>query len=115
MAIQTSRFTQVDVTNFTAISTVGAATFNGQQGTVTTEALSTAVGATYTFTLTNASIAAASNVYVSVGKGTATTGNPVVTWVTPAAGTCVVIIQNINATLALNGTLTLSFFVTNLV
>ena len=114
MAVQTSQFTQVDVTPGTATSTAGAATINGQTGVITTEALTTAAAATYTFTLTNASIAAGSIVLVTVSKGTATTGEPVVQFVTPAAGSAVILIRNVAAAAALNGTIKIGFLVFNL-
>lgn len=113
MAISTSEFTQVDVVTGAATSTVGAATINAQCGQITTEALTTAAGATYTMTLTNTVITAASIVLVSVGKGTDTAGMPVVAFVTPAAGSAVIILQNIHASAALNGTITINFMVFN--
>lgn len=113
MSVDTTKFTKVDVTSGTATSTAGAATINNQTGVITTEALTTAAGSTYTMTLTNAAIQAGSIVHVSVGKGTATTGTAAVTWVTPAAGSAVIIIQNIHASAALNGTIKLAFSVFN--
>lgn len=114
MSVQTSQSTQIDVLTGAGTSTAGAATVNTQTGQITTEALSTAAGATYSFTLTNALIKVASIVLVTVGKGTATAGTPVVAWVTPAAGSAVIILQNIHASAALNGTVTLNFTVFNL-
>jgi hypothetical protein len=96
-----------------ATSTAGAATINQQAGQITTEALTTAAGATYTMTLTNSLVSATSTVLVTVGKGTATTGTATVCWVTPAAGSAVITIQNINASAALNGTITINFAVFN--
>ncbi len=96
-----------------ATSTAGAATINKQAGQITTESLTTSAGSTYTMTLTNSLIAATSTVLASVGTGTATTGVPTVTWVTPASGSAVIIIQNIHATAALNGTITINFVVFN--
>lgn len=93
----------------TATSTAAAATINHSGGTITTEALTTAAGATYTMTLTNSVIAADSVVMASVALGTATTGVPVVTTVKPAAGSVVIILQNIHASAALNGTIKISF------
>ena len=113
MSVDTTKYTSVDVTSGTATSTAHAATINNQTGVVTTEALTTAAGSTYTFTLTNSYITADSVVQVSVGKGTATTGVPVVAWVTPASGSAVIILQNIHASAALNGTITLAFSVLN--
>lgn len=99
--------------NQTATGSAGAATLNGARGTVTTEALTTAAGATFTETLTNSSITAASQVLVTIGNGTNSTGQPALATVTPAAGSVVLKIQNIHATVALNGTLTVSFLVVN--
>lgn len=89
----------------------GTATLSKLSGKVTTGALTTAAAATHVLTLTNTKIAAADQVYVSVGKGTATTGIPTVADVTPAAGSVVITIQNIAAAAAINGTLVVSFLV----
>lgn len=97
----------------TATSTAGAATINAQSGQITTEALTTAAAASYTMTLTNSKITALSTVLVSVGKGTATTGEPSVHFVTPAAGSAVIIIRNNAAAAALNGTIKINFAVIN--
>lgn len=113
MSINTSKFTEVDVTVGTATSTAAAATINNQVGLVTTEALVTAAAATYTFTLTNSLINASSIVLVTVGKGTATTGEPAVHFVTPAAGSAVISIRNDAAAAALNGTIKIGFVVFN--
>lgn len=94
-----------------AAATAGAATLNSGYGVITSESLTTAAGATYTLTLTNAAIAAADIVLVSVGKGTSTAGTATVSWVTPAAGSVVIIVQNIHASNALNGTIKLAFSV----
>lgn len=114
MSVNTTNYTNIDVSSGSATSTAGAATINNQTGVITTESLSTAAGATYTMTLTNSLIKATSIVNVSVGKGSATTGSPVVTWVTPAAGSCVIIIQNVHASAALNGTVMICYNVFNL-
>lgn len=114
MSGNTSKFTEVDVALGIATSTVGAATVNTQVGLVTTEALTTAATATYTFTLTNALINASSIVMVTVGKGTATTGEPAVHFVTPATGSVVILIRNDAAVAALNGTIKIGFAVYNL-
>ena len=111
---QCTNFTRVDVDNGTGTSTAGAATVNTQVGRVTTEALTTAAGATYTFTLTNSLIRATSVVMAIVGKGTATTGEPVVHFLTPAAGSAEILIRNVSAATALNGTITINFAVFNM-
>jgi hypothetical protein len=95
----------------TASATAGAATLNKSSGKVTSEALTTAAAAEYTLTLTNSKIAAADTVFASVANGTNSQGTPVVTRVTPAAGSVVIIIKNDHATLALNGTIVVSFLV----
>jgi hypothetical protein len=95
----------------TATATAGAATLNKAAGVITSEALTTAAGATYTLTLTNSAIAAADQVYVSVSLGSATAGVPVITTVKPAAGSLAVILQNISASAPINGTLKISYFV----
>jgi hypothetical protein len=99
--------------NQTGTSSSNAVTINGVRGTITTEALTTAAAATFTETLTNSSITAASQVFVTVGLGTSSTGVPVLTTVTPAAGSVVIIIQNNHASAAFNGTLKISFQVVN--
>ena len=114
MSVNTSKLTELDVTVGTATSTAAAATINNQVGLVTTEALVTAAAATYSFTLTNSLINASSVVLVTVGKGTATTGEPAVHFVTPAAGSAVIAIRNDAAAAALNGTIKIGFVVFNL-
>lgn len=114
MSINTTRLTEVDTTGFgTATSTAGAATTQTQSSVVTTEALTTIAGATYTFTLTNALINANSVVIPIAGRGTATTGGLTPIYVTPAAGSCVVIFQNVTLA-AVNGTTKIAFFIHNL-
>jgi len=114
MSINTTEYTEVDVLAGTGTSTASAATINTQAGTVTTEALTTAAGSTYTMTLTNSLVTASSIVLVSVGKGTATAGEPVVQFVTPAAGSVVILIRNVAAAAALNGTIKINFAVFNI-
>lgn len=89
----------------TATAIAGAATLNKNSGAITTEALVTAIGATYVLTLTNNQVALTDQVYASVAYGTASTGMPTVALVKPAAGSLQVTIQNISASAALNGTL----------
>ena len=114
MSIRTTELTEVDVVAGTGTSTAGAATVGTQSGVITTEALVTAAGSTYTFTLTNSLINANSVVLVTVGKGTATAGEPVVQFVTPAAGSAVILIRNNAAAAALNGTIKIGYLVFNL-
>lgn len=112
-----------DITGMTALTTMhldtgtktvsaagGAATLNKSAGVVTSEALTTAAGATYTLTLTNSAIAAADQVLVSVNAN-GSTGAPTVTSVVPAAGSVVINIQNIHASVAFNGAIKIMFAV----
>lgn len=91
-----------------ATSTVHAATINNDSGVITTEALSTAAGAQYTFTLTNNQMTANSIVSVDVWNGTNTSVGLTVNEVTPAAGSCVILVKNTNAS-ALNGTIKIAY------
>ena len=95
----------------TGTAVAGAVTFAKRLGKITTEALTTAAAATYTLTITNSQIAAADHVYVSVDNGTNTQGAMVVQRVTPASGSVVIVLKNVHASEALNGTLKISFFV----
>ncbi len=102
------------VASQTATSTVHAATLNTRAGTVTTESLSTAAGATYTFTLTNSLITATGPVpQVVMRSGTNTGGSlasPLtLSSVTNAAGSTVLVFTN-NGSTALNGTMILTFY-----
>jgi hypothetical protein len=102
----------IDTGTKTVVAAAGAATLNKLSGKVTTEDLTTAQDASYTLTLTNTSVAAADIVLVSVASGTNTQGTTVVTKVTPAAGSVVIIVTNKHATAqALNGTLVISYVV----
>lgn len=97
------------ITGNTATSTVHAATLNTAGGLITTEALSTAAGADYTFTLTNSLITAASVVAVDMSFLSNTAGGPIVKKsVTPAAGSVVFVFTN-SGTAAFNGTMLLAF------
>lgn len=99
----------------TAVS--GAATLNGGIGVVTSEAITTAAGATYTLTLTNNEIYAAGHngaaaptvVLASVCSGTNTTAGLDLQEITPANGSVVIKVKNTHATAALNGTIVISF------
>ena len=100
---------RLDAGTKTATATAGAATLNKSAGVVTTEAISTAAAGVYTLTLTNNTIAAADQVFVSVNNGTNSAGSPQVQSVTPAAGSVVVVIRNAHLSAAFNGTLKVSF------
>lgn len=100
----------VTMTNGTAVA--GAVTVAGQEGKITSEALTTAQNAIYTLTITNSAIAAADIVLASVANGTNTQGSPVVTRIQPAAGSVVILVANLHASAqALNGTIVVSYVV----
>ena len=93
-----------------AAATAGAATLAALQGKITSEALVTAQNAIYTLTITNTQIAAADIVTASVAYGTCTTGSPVITRITAAANSVVILVANLHASaVALNGTIVVSF------
>jgi hypothetical protein len=92
-----------------ATSVAGAVTLAALTGKITTEALTTAAVTAYTLTITNSLVAAADVVLVSVAFGTNTTGATAVSRVQPSAGSVVVLIRNVDAVAAFNGTLVVSF------
>jgi hypothetical protein len=92
----------------TQTSTANAATSNTFAGRIVTEAVTTAAGANYTMTLTNSLVTATSIVQAAVQSGTNTRGPISIFSITPAAGTVVILVRN-NGTLALNGTLIISW------
>jgi len=111
-----NKLTLSTAANLTAASTngtsaAGAITTSGGSGRVTTEALTTAGLAAFTLTITNPLIKAADKVFVSMGRGTSAAGTAVVGTVKPADGSVVIIIQNVHASVALNGTLVIDYFV----
>jgi len=95
----------------TATAVAGAATLNKSSGIVTTEALTTAAGADYTLTLTNSKIAAGDIVLATVQDGTDTAGTPAITTAASGTGSATIIVQNVHATAAFNGTLKIGFAV----
>lgn len=102
---------RVGVGSKAATATAGAATLNNSSGVVTTEALTTVAGASYTLTLTDSQIAAVDQVYASVAYGTASAGEPHIMRVQPAAGGVVIVVRNSASAAAFNGTFKVSFFV----
>lgn len=93
-----------------ATATAGAATLAKSSGVVTTEALSTAAGTSYTLTLTDSLIGATDLVFASVAYGSASAGEPHVMRIQPAAGSVVIVVRNSASAAAFNGTLRISFF-----
>lgn len=93
----------------TATATAGAATLNKASGTITTEALTTAAGATYALVITNSTISASDIVTASVTFGTATEGLPQIAVVTPGSGALEIVVRNAHASQAFDGTLKIAF------
>jgi hypothetical protein len=93
----------------TATAVSGAATLAKSAGVITSEALTTAAGATYTLTLTNSLIVAADQVFASVQNGTNVAGLAEVASITPGAGSVVVVVRNAHASAAFTGTLKISY------
>lgn len=114
MSIKTTRLTEVDVTPGTATSTAAAATLNTQTGFITTEALTTAAQTVYTFTLTNPLIKVGTFIAVTAALGTSTQGVPTFESALCTAGQAVITIQNDAASLAFNGTITINYFLANI-
>jgi hypothetical protein len=101
---------QLDTGTKTAAAVAGAATLDKSSGKITTEALTTAAGATYTLTLTDSQIAATDICGASLANGTNSTGDPAIGRVTEAAGSVVILVVNRHASVALNGTLIIKFW-----
>lgn len=100
----------------TATASSGAVTLHKKAGVITSEALTTAQNALYTLTLTNKKITASSIVLATVQNGTNTQGTPMITKITPAAGSVVIIIANKHASAeALNGSIKVAFIVVDTV
>lgn len=98
----------------TGTDIAGSVTINAQRGTVTTAALTTISGTSYTLVLKNTSISSSSQVFASVYNGTNTGGLPAIATVAPAAaggGSATILITNLGTATILNGTLKVNFFV----
>jgi hypothetical protein len=92
-----------------ATAASGAATLNNLSGTITTESLTTAAAAAYTLVLTDSYASTLAIPVVVIDNGTNTAGLPVLSTVTPGAGTITIKIYNLHATAPLNGTLKIRF------
>ncbi len=93
----------------TGTGATGTATLSKKAGLITSEALTTAAAGTYTLTLTNTKITAASIILAQARIASATTGTPMVTKVTAGSGSVVIVVTNIAAAAALNGTIEVAF------
>lgn len=98
------------IKNTTGTAAAGAVTLSRYAGVITSEALTTAQNATYTLTITNTTTAATDLVFASIANGTNTQGTPIITRITPAAGSIVILVKNMHdAAQALNGTIVITF------
>ena len=92
-----------------AVTTVSeAGTLNKMVGLVTTNTLDAAAGATETIVITNDKIAAGDWASATI-VGKVGTGTPVISTAICTANTLTVIIQNIHASAAFTGALTIAF------
>jgi len=82
-------------------------------GRVVTPSLTTAAGATATFTLTRTGwLSASADIFCTIGNGTNSAGTPVLSTATRTdADTLTIAIKNDHASAALNGSLVLNFWV----
>lgn len=106
--LATEQSLKLDTGTKTATATSGAATLNKSSGIVTSEALTTAAGSTYTLTLTNSAIAAGDIPMVSIDSN-GTAGIPSLTSAKCTANTLTVIVTNIHATAAFNAAIKIQF------
>lgn len=107
-ALQTLGLLAADGT-LTATASSGAATLSQAQGTITSEALTTAGLAAYTLTLTNTLVTTSSIIVWSIDNGTNTQGTIGMGIVTPGTGSAVFKVNNLHATQALNGTIKIRY------
>lgn len=89
----------------TGTATAGAATCSAQRCVLTSEALTTAAGATYTMTVTNTVVDATDVILCSLANGTNSAGDPRITRVTPGNDSFTILVINDHASAALNGTI----------
>ncbi len=101
----------IKVKSGAAACTSNAVTISQMSGIITTEALTTAAGATQDITLTNTHIAETDIVLCNVSGGSSTTGIACVSKVVPGSNGCVITLANTALVAALNGTVKLSFLV----
>jgi hypothetical protein len=100
--------------NNTATASAGAATLNqAGSGVITSEALVTTAGSTYTLTLTNNMIEIGDVIVGSAEKGTSTAGDPQLKSVSVGAGTAIFKVRNSTdeVSAAFNGTIKVKFLV----
>lgn len=94
----------------TASATAGAATLHAPCGTITSESITTAAGATYTLTLTNR-FCNTGSVVVCTADPASSAGSPAITAATATAGQVVIKVQNVHASAAFNNSIKVHFVV----
>ena len=92
----------------TATATSGAATLSTTYGLITSEAITTAAGASYTLTLTNTTVALTSKIQAVAYLGAGTAGALQIVSITPAAGSVVIVVKNVG-TAALTAAIKIAF------
>lgn len=95
----------------TASAISGKATAHGEASIITSEALTTAAGASYVLTLGNNQIQPSSVVLAAIYNGTNTQGDPSLATVAVSLGKAIITIVNRHASQALNGTLQIALLV----
>lgn len=93
-----------------AAAKAGAVTLNSWNGIITTEALTTDAGGTYTLSLSDQQISETSNVIVAVSNKSNTGGAALLASVVVEDGAATIKVSNIGTT-AFNGTLQIQFVV----
>jgi hypothetical protein len=101
---------QIILAKASAAESANAVTASGNAGFITTSALTTAAGATYSITWTNTKITATSVIGLSIQGGTNTVQSIQFTCVA-GAGSATLVIHNIGPTDALNGTIIIGYSV----
>lgn len=94
----------------TGTASSNAVTINRAAGIITTEALTTAAGASQAITLTSNKILAGDAVFAVVDPN-GSTGTPTVSNVAVSASTAVILVKNDHASAALNAAVKIMFFV----
>lgn len=101
---------QIVLVKASGTESANAVTASGNAGVITTSALSTAAGATYSITWTNTLITATSVIGLTIQGGTNTVFSIQFSCV-PGAGSATLVIRNIGPTNALNGTVLIGYTV----
>lgn len=104
---------QIKLKGRTATAASGAASASSQLVKVTSENLTTAAGGTYTLTLTNSYISPNSALFANAYLGSSTQGTPQVVGATPGNGQATVVVRNIHASAAFNGSINIDVLVVN--